>query len=352
MKFLTVAAKNVRLFSRDRTAIFWVIIFPLFLITFLCLIFRGGEVSIGVAMVQQDGGPLADAYVSALDNTGIFQIDRIDDVAEAEARVREGKVVAAVVIPPGFTAGTENVRLIYDEARGEIATLAVRTIEGVTQAFFGIQTRVTTEGVYGEGREWNPASHFVPGIGIMFILFSTAMGISADILSERKAGTFRRNLLAPITKSSFLGGYFLSTFLVGCLQVLVFLGVGIGVFGLEIVGSTWLVALAFALVILFGIGLGLTVLAFARSPKAAENSVQAIVWPLGMLGGLFAPVEVMPEAMRAIAQVLPTTHAMNAFRDVIVRGRGLFDIAPTLAVVACFAIAFLVVGLLLFKWRE
>lgn len=353
MKPLTIAAKNMRLFSRDRTALFWVIVFPLLLITFLSLIFRGaGEIAIGLLIVQQDNSPLADAYVSALDNTNLFLIERIDNVDEAKAGVHDGKAVAAVIIPPGLTVGTEDVRLIYDEARREIATLAVRTIEGVTQTFFGLQTRITTEGIYGGGKEWNPVSHFVPGIGIMFILFSAAMGISVDILNERKAGTFRRNLLAPISKSSFLGGYFLSAFLIGCLQVLVFFSVGIGVFGLEIAGSVWLVALTSALIILFGIGLGLVILAFARSPKGAENSVSAIVWPLSMLGGLFAPVEVFPEAMRYIAQILPTTHAMNAFQDVIVRGKGLLDIALALVVVGCFALAFLMVGLLLFRWRE
>ncbi|MDI6820066.1 MAG: ABC transporter permease [Candidatus Hodarchaeaceae archaeon] len=243
MKLLTIAGKNIRLFSRDRTALFWVIVFPLLLITFLSLIFRGGEISVLLSVVQQDNGQLADAYVSALDNTKIFVIERIDDVAEAEARVRDGKTVAAAIIPPGFTAGSGNVRLIYDEAQGEVATIAVRTIEGVTRAFFRIQVPITIEGVYGKGEKWDPVSHFVSGMSIMFILFSAGMGISVDILNERKAGTFKQNLLAPIGRSSFLGGYFLSAFLIGCLQVLVFFGAGVGVLGLKIAGSIWLIAL-------------------------------------------------------------------------------------------------------------
>lgn len=93
------------------------------------------------------------------------------------------------------------------------------------------------------------------------------------------------------------------------------------------------------------------VLTFARSPKAAENSVSAIVWPISMLGGLFAPVEVMPKAMQTIARALPTTRAVNAFKDVIIRGKGLLDIAPALAFVACFALALLIMGLLLLKWE-
>jgi ABC-type multidrug transport system permease subunit len=60
----------------------------------------------------------------------------------------------------------------------------------------------------------------------------------------------------------------------------------------------------------------------------------------------------MPGFMQSIAKVFPTYHSMNAFQDVIVRGKGLLEIMPSLMVVIAFVLAFLVSGLLLFKWRE
>jgi len=55
--------------------------------------------------------------------------------------------------------------------------------------------------------------------------------------------------------------------------------------------------------------------------------------------------------MQSIAKVFPTYYAMNAFQDVIVRGKGLLEIAPSLAAVAGFVFAFLAIGLLFFKWE-
>ena len=113
-----------------------------------------------------------------------------------------------------------------------------------------------------------------------------------------------------------------------------------------------LVALIGVLVALFSVGLGLLVSNFARSPNAAEGAVLGITLPMCALGGLWWPVEMMPQYMQTIAHALPTTHAMNAFRGVIMRGEGLLAIASPVLVLLGFAIAVLAIGLWLFKWEE
>lgn len=350
MKALVVASKSLRIFWRDRPALFWAFAFPLLLITVFSLAFSGQEsVRIKVLVVQQDNSPIGIAYVSALGE--VLDVEMIEGIQEAEARVRDGEVVAAVMVPAGFSSRFENVRLIYDESRGELAMTVARIVEGVTQGFFGLQPPLTVEGIRGAYKRWNPVQHYVSGIGIMMVLMMGGMGVSTRIVTERKTGTLKRNLLAPIGKMSYLSGEFLSGFVIGCLQVVVFFGVGVGAFGLEIAGNVLLLALASALVISMSVGFGLLVSAFAGSTDAAVGAVQAFVFPASALGGLWVPVEVMPKFMQSAAQLFPTYYAMNAFQDVIVRGRGLLEISSSLAVLAAFAVAFLSLGLLLFKWE-
>jgi ABC-2 type transport system permease protein len=350
MKALVVAAKSLRIFLRDRPALFWTFAFPLLLITVFSLAFSGQEsVRIKVLVVKQDGSSIADAYVSALGE--VLDLEMCTDVREAETAVRDGKVTAAVVVPIGFGSNLENARLIYDEARGELATTVVRIVEGVTQRFFDLRLPLTIEGVRGGYRRWNPVQHYVPGMGIMMVLMIGGMGVSTRIVIERRTGTFRRNLLAPISKASYLGGEILSGFIIGCLQMAAFFGVGIGVFGLEIAGSPLLVAVISILVISMSVGFGLVVSTFAGSPDAANGAVQAFVFPASALGGLWFPVEIMPKFMQSVSKLFPTYHAMNAFQDVIVRGKCLLEILRSLAVVAGFAVGFLLLGLIFFKWE-
>lgn len=352
MKVLTIAAKSLRIFSRDRAGLFWTLAFPLLLITVFSLAFSGQEsLRIKVLVVQQDHSPLGNAYLSALCNVPVLDIEMVENVQEAEAKVLDGKAVAAITIPIGFSARLENARLVYDEARGELATTVVSIVESTTQGFFGLQAPLTVEGVRGGYKKWNPVQQYVPGMGIMFVLMIGGIGVSTRIVTERKTGTFKRNLLAPIGKLSFLGGELLSGFIIGCMQVVVFFGVGRIVFGLEI-GNILLVALISAFVILMGVGFGLLISTFARSVDAASGAVQAFVFPAAALGGLWFPIEIMPGFMQSVAKVFPTYHAMNAFQDVIVREKGLLEIIPSLMVVVGFVLAFLALGLLLFKWKE
>jgi ABC-2 type transport system permease protein len=351
MKSLTIADKNLRLFFRDRMGLFWTFAFPLLLIMVFSLAFSSrSSVRINILTVQQDNGQLANTYISIMEN--VFNVEKLENVAEAEARVLDGKDVGVLIVPSGFSAGAENARFVYDETRGELATTAVQIVEGITQQFFGMGAPITTESVRGGYKEWNAAQQYVPGMGIMMILMVGGIGASTRIVLERKTGTFKRNLLTPISKLSFLGGELLSGFVIGCMQTIVFFGIGILVFGMPVAGSYLLLALISAIVIVFGVGLGLLISTFARSPDAASGAVQAFIFPAAALGGLWFPIEIMPGFMQSVARIFPTTHAMNAFQDVIVRGKGLLDIAPSLAVVAGFALFFLILGSLLFKWKE
>ena len=77
-----------------------------------------------------------------------------------------------------------------------------------------------------------------------------------------------------------------------------------------------------------------------------------VTLPMCALGGIWWPIEIMPQYLQTIAHALPTTHAMNAFCDVIMRGEGLLAIASPVLVLLGFTIAVLALGLKLFKWEE
>jgi ABC-2 type transport system permease protein len=348
MKFLTCAAKDLRLFARDRPGLFFTFLFPLLLIGIFGLVFGAGYRLPTLHVAQEDNSQLANLYVSTLDN--VFDIHIVDNAEVAEQNVRNGAAVAALIIPENFSRG-EKVHLFYDPTKGEIATSMKATIESITQRFWAAgESPIESQSVVG--RESTAMQHFVPGWGIMFILMAAGIGVASRIVVERKSGAFKRNLLAPIRRSSFLGGHVFSGFVIGCLQLAFYFAFGILVFGMPVYGSPLLVALIGALVVLFGLGLGLLVSSFARTTDAASSAVWAVVMPMSALGGLWWGKEMMPAWMQSISNVLPTTHAMDSFRAVIMRGEGLATIAPSLAVLAGFTVVVLALGLKLFKWEE
>ena len=222
MKLLTIAAKDLRLFFRDRVALFWAFAMPLMFITVFGLAFGDPHREFEVAVVQQDNTRSAELYVAALDN--VFNVKMVDSIELAEDKVRDGEVVAAVIIPPGFGEGTARIRLVYDETKGEAALAVVRTVEGVTQVFLGQEPPIDSQPI--RGKEYDIFQFVVPGMGIMFVLFNGGIGGASRIVRERDLGTFKRNLLAPIGRASFVGGILLIGLLISCMQLAVFFGWG------------------------------------------------------------------------------------------------------------------------------
>lgn len=348
MRFLTITAKELRLWLRDRHALFFTFALPLLFITVFGLAFSGDMGKIGVLVVQEDNGSVADNYVRALNV--VLDVTKVDSVAVAEKDVSDGEKVAAIIVPEGFSDNKATVRLIYDETKRETSTIVMHILEAVTLGSLGQTPPIIAEPV--SGKQLDPFQFFVPGMAVFFILMVGGIGGAESTIDEKDRGTFKRNLLAPIGRASYLAGKLSAHFLIGCMQLVVFFGAGILLFGMTVYGSLLLVGLVGILVVLVGVGLGLLISCFVRSHDGATGAVMALTLPMAALGGLWWSIEMMPGYMQSIAQVLPTYHAQNALTSVIIRGKDLAAIASSVLVLAGFVIALLVAGLLLFKWEE
>ena len=75
----------------------------------------------------------------------------------------------------------------------------------------------------------------VPGFAVLFV-FLTAQATARSIYDEKKAGTFRRLLAAPVAKLSLVLGKMLPNFLIALVQFAVILL--FGVFGLRLLGMS------------------------------------------------------------------------------------------------------------------
>jgi len=69
------------------------------------------------------------------------------------------------------------------------------------------------------------------------------------------------------------------------------------------------------------------------------------------MGGCWWPIDLEPMWMRRAALVFPTTWAMDAYNDLMIRRRPPAAVAGATAVLAGFALLYLGLGLALFRRR-
>lgn len=128
----SIAVKDLRLLMRDRAAAFFTLVFPLLFGVVFGLIFQqafggggGGSPVIEVAIVDQDGTELSRAFAETVVEMGELTLVEVADAADAEDRVRRGRLAACVVIPAGFeesmgsvlAGGRPRVECIVDPSR-------------------------------------------------------------------------------------------------------------------------------------------------------------------------------------------------------------------------------------------
>ena len=183
-----------------------------------------------------------------------------------------------------------------------------------------------------------------PAMLALFPFIIMFLVTSITTLRERRSGTLERLLTLPLSKLDFILGYALAFGLLAVLQAGIAATFAVGVCGLEIEGSLWLlVAVAVADAVL-GTTLGLLASAFARTEFQVVQFMPAIVFPQVLLGGIFIPRDQMPPVLEAISDWLPLSHAIDALNAVATGSEDDGYIAGQLLIVGAFAVGAVVLG--------
>ena len=152
-------------------------------------------------------------------------------------------------------------------------------------------------------------------------------------------------------KSDYLLSQMLSRFIFLVVEVLLILSFGVAAFGVPIRGP-WS---ALALTILVGAigfaGLGLLVVARARTLEAASGLMNLVMVPMWLLSGVFFSSERFPARVQPLIRALPLTAVNAALRAVMLEGRGIPAIGGPLLLVAAWAAASFAVALRIFRWQ-
>jgi ABC-2 type transport system permease protein len=114
-----------------------------------------------------------------------------------------------------------------------------------------------------------------------------------------------------------------------------------GVLGLPIAGSATLFLAGVALHLFATTSMGIFLGTVARSMPQLALLIILVLLPLQMLSGGATPRESMPEVLRDLMLLAPTTHFVSLAQAILYRGAGLSVVWPTLlALLAIGAVFF------------
>jgi ABC-2 type transport system permease protein len=171
---------------------------------------------------------------------------------------------------------------------------------------------------------YNPAANtsfnIVPGlvgtILTMTMLIFTALSVTREI--ER--GTMESLLSMPITPLEIMLGKIIPYIMVGFVQASLIIGIGIGLFGVPLLGSLTVLALLSVLFITTNLSIGYTFSTLAQNQLQAMQMSLMFFLPNILLSGFMFPFAGMPGWAQWIGETLPLTHYIRIIRAIMLKG--------------------------------
>ena len=383
---LLIALKDLRQRARDRSAFLIAIVVPLALAFIFSQIL--GDVSndsltFAFAVVDEDGGTAAGAFVdevlAPLEDEGLIALTVADSAASGRQLAEDGDVNATFILPAGFSAAVESGQGAEIEVIGNVgAPIGTMVASSIARSFANqltsIQTSVATvassggsdptaiaalaaraaampdaiafEDVSATRKELESTTFYAAGMAVFFMFFTVQFGISS-LLDERREGTMKRLLVAPIRRSSILFGKLGASFVLGVISMAV-LATGTSL----LLGAEWGNPVGVGLLIVAGVVAAMAVMAFiatlARTAEQAGNLQSIVALGFGMLGGSFFPVAQAGGFIEKLSLITPHAWFLRGVGE-LQTGGGVVDVLPAVAAILGFAA---VTGALAFLRRE
>lgn len=170
----------------------------------------------------------------------------------------------------------------------------------------------------------------------------------AAVIREREHGTIEHLLVMPVTPAEIMLSKIWASGLVIIAAALLSIALVVkGLLGVTINGSIGLFIFGAAIFLFAMCSLGIALATFARSmPQFGLLAIPFFV-VMNMLSGGVTPLESMPDALRYIMQIAPSTHFTSFSQAVLYRGAGFDVVWPQL-------VAMTGIGVVLFfiaDWR-
>jgi ABC-2 type transport system permease protein len=316
-------------FRRDRRTLALLFVAPIVILGLLGYLLRGSSVpAIGIA--NEDQGPLGAVVAEALKSSSRVSATTIS-ASDGDAKLKDGSLAAYIIFPADFSQRAQS-GVIAPQVYVEGTTPS--TVQPVLQALqqslasaasrapgaIRVEPKVTY--LYG-GPNLDTLDYFgaaAIGLILFFLVFVITI---VSFLNERSQGTLERLMASPLRRGEIVLGYMIGFTVLALVQAVEVLVFCLAVLKVHNDGNVFLIFGIEALMAIVAVNLGIFLSMFARTEFQAVQFIPLVIVPQVLLSGILFPVTAEPTVLQYVSKVLPLTYAVNALRDVMLKGADL-----------------------------
>ncbi len=324
---------------------------------------------IPLAFWDQDHTQRSSEFIRKFKESGYFQIrGEVESYRHLERLLDKGGIKIGLVIPPGFsesiTSGQEaSVQTLLDGSDGNTGTIGSGYVSGLISTFaseIGSKqgTLLDAEPLLDyRVRVWyNPelksTNFIIPGLIAGIIMIMAALLASLTFAREWERGTMEQLLSTPIKPIELIFGKFVPYFVIGGIDIVMILVLGVFLFKVPLRGELMLLSTVCLIYLVGATALGMLISVLTRSQLLANQiGWLATFLPAFLLSGFIFPIFNMPKSIQAITYLVPARYFIKILRDIFLKGNGISYFYGEIIFLSLFCISMFLLANLSFNKR-
>jgi len=346
-----VLKREVRKVSKDSSLFLILLLAPiLYAFIYGSIYFNKGEEKVKMALVDDDGTAVSRLLTQQFDATPMIEIIPSSNLSEAKEKMYRGDVQGYFYIQSDFEKNIlsqkqANVNVVLNASRflpssdllSTVTKVCLTVGAGVRKTYFNKQGMGDDEAMKMTNpinMDYRPlynssmtyGDFLLPGLSAIILQQTLLIGVAAAFASERE-----ENLLNKLYDTSKAN---ISKIILGktMLYVVVFMIFGIffsivnfSVFGVQIRGNHWDLAVIYALFVIAITTLAMLIGSFFKTKLLVFQVLVFSSYPIFLITGYSMPYQALPKLVQGLSDLLPTSPFLNTYISIVQSGGSLSD---------------------------
>ncbi len=357
---------------RDIRSLMVIILVPVILLILFGYALKLDVENVSIGVLDFSNSEKSREYTANFNATSAFNVNYyLSTYKEAEYLLDTNKIKMILVIKSDFekelnTNYNTKVQVIIDGSDITTASSIMNYVAGITAKYNksfieyilrNNQINVSFGKVIPEIRYWfnedmRSVNYLFPGL--VAIIMSVVAGFltSLTISREWETGTMEQLIPTPVTEGEVITGKLLTYFLIGLIDVIIYIFMGEFLFHVPLMGNTLLVFLFATIFLMCMLSFGIFVSIVMKSQLASSQvTTTTTMLPAFLLSGFVFDINNMPVVIQWITYLFPARYFVDILRGLYLKGVGIEYLYVNAGFLIFYSVILLVLCRLLFKLR-
>jgi len=372
MEFGRLRALTIKEFTqvwRDKITLTILLVLPVIQLLILGFAINTDIKHVWTAMFDQSRSQESREMIRGFTSSNYFDIKvYAHSNEEVKKAIDSGRAKVGIIFPANYASRLRSgrqaeVQVIVDATdnlSASSAVMAAQTLgmlksnEVMQQKFRRLAFSIPPQSVDMRIKIWyNPdfvtSWYMVPGIMGLLLCISLITLMAMAIVRESEQGTLEQLLVTPMHAWELLISKILPYIVIGYLQIIISLLIGVFIFKMPFLGSKFLLFLLTIYYVVANLAFGIMISTFSQNQLQALQLSVFIMLPTVMLSGFIFPIEAMPAGFRYVGYCFPATFYIDMARQIILKGGGFAYVWKDLAALCVFIAIVFSASVVMFK---